>query len=110
MDLRERRHGHWRRRLVRRRETDWQNRGPGADATVYRWSGSVWVKKGTVDRVPLSLDYYRASSGGWFEAVTVTGTAVPGFIMEGATSPARAVLSDAGGSWHVARFTPSRTS
>lgn len=83
---------------------------PGADATVYRWSGSVWVKKGTVDRVPLSLDYYRASSGGWFEAVTVTGTAVPGFIMEGATSPARAVLSDAGGSWHVARFTPSRTS
>jgi hypothetical protein len=83
---------------------------PGADATVYRWSGSAWVKEGTADRVPPSLDYFSAVNAGWFEAVTVKGTTVPGFIMEGTTSSARAVLSDAGGSWHVARFTPAKAS
>jgi hypothetical protein len=30
---------------------------PGATATVYRWSGSAWVRRGVVDHVPASLNY-----------------------------------------------------
>ena len=46
---------------------------PGADALVYRWSGTVWVKQGQVDRLPQSLNYFQTPSGGWFEAVTFPG-------------------------------------
>ena len=74
---------------------------PGADATVYRWSGAAWVKQGQVDRVPPSLNYFQAPSGGWFEAVSYPGSAGPAFTMEGPSS-SPAVLTDAGGTWHVA--------
>jgi hypothetical protein len=77
---------------------------PGAEASVYRWSGTAWVKLGQVDRVPSSLNYFQAASGGWFEAVTFPGTASPAFMMQGSSSPAPAVLTDAGGSWHVAAY------
>jgi hypothetical protein len=80
---------------------------PGADATVYRWSGTAWVKQGEVDKVPVSLDYFQAPSGGWFEAVTVPGAAAPGFTMEGQSSASPAslkVLTNAGGTWHVAPY------
>jgi|SRR5665213_120242 len=69
---------------------------PGANATVYRWSGSRWVALGTIDHVPSTLN---AVEGGWFEAVTIRGTTTPGF-----TDGGQAVLSDAGGTWHVARI------
>ena len=77
---------------------------PGADALVYRWSGTVWVKQGQVDRLPQSLNYFQTPSGGWFEAVTFPGSAGPAFMMEGSSSAAPAVLTDAGGSWHVADY------
>jgi hypothetical protein len=80
---------------------------PGANAVVYRWSGTTWLKEGQVDGVPPSLNYFRVLWGGWFEAVTVPGTTTPGFMMEGGGSAAPAVLSDAGGSWHVARWRTS---
>jgi hypothetical protein len=83
---------------------------PQADASVYRWSGTAWAKQGQVDRVPPSLNYFRASSGGWFEAVTVPGTADPAFMMEGASTPAPAVLTGTGGTWHVAPHKPVGTS
>jgi hypothetical protein len=79
---------------------------PGADAVVYRWSGSTWLKEGRVDHVPPSLNYFRALSGGWFEAVSVPGTSDPAFVMESAGSPSRALLTDAGGPWHVAPYPP----
>jgi hypothetical protein len=81
--------------------------GPGANALVYQWSGTAWLKLGHVDHVPPSLNYFRALSGGWFEAVTVPGTADPAFMMQGAASSASEVLSDAGGYWHVAPYGPS---
>jgi len=77
---------------------------PGAEASVYRWSGTVWVKRGQVDRVPQSLNYFQTASGGWFEAVTFPGSAGPAFMMQGSSSTARAVLTDAGGTWHVADY------
>ena len=80
---------------------------PGAEASVYRWSGTVWVKLGQVDRVPPSLNYFQTVSGGWFEAVAFPGTARPAFMMQGSSSPAPAVLTDAGGTWHVADY-PAR--
>lgn len=46
--------------------------------TVDTRPSTAWMKEGNVDRVRLSLDYYRATTGGWFEAVTVTGISVPG--------------------------------
>lgn len=77
---------------------------PGADASIYRWSGTVWVKQGQVDRVPLSLNYFQAPSGGWFEAVSYPGSTGPAFEMADPASPARSVLTNAGGTWHVAPF------
>jgi hypothetical protein len=77
---------------------------PGADATVYRWSGTQWVEQGRVDRVPQSLDYFQAPSGGWFEAVSFPGSAGPAFMMEGPASSAREVLTNAGGTWHAAPY------
>jgi hypothetical protein len=77
---------------------------PGADASVYRWSGTAWVKQGQVDKVPVSLNYFQAPSGGWFEAVSFPGTAAPAFTMQGSSSLAAVVLTDAGGTWHVAPF------
>jgi hypothetical protein len=77
---------------------------PGADATIYRWSGTAWVKQGEVDRVPPSLNYFQAASGGWFEAVTFPGSAGPAFVMESSSSSSPAVLTDAGGTWHVAPY------
>ena len=56
---------------------------PGAEALVYRWSGTVWVKQGQVDRLPQSLNYFQTPSGGWFEAVTFPGSAGPAFMMQG---------------------------
>jgi hypothetical protein len=75
---------------------------PDADAVIYRWSGKAWVEQGEVDHVPPSLNYFRATSGGWFGAVSIPGSADPGFRMQGASPPATAVLSDYGGAWHVA--------
>ncbi len=79
---------------------------PGAEASIYRWSGTAWVKQGEVDRVPQSLNYFQTPSGGWFEAVTFPGSAGPAFIMKGSGSSAHSVLTDAGGTWHVAAFPP----
>jgi hypothetical protein len=75
---------------------------PGAEAEIYRWSGSAWVLQSRVDDLPNSLNYFRAISGGWFEAVNVPGTNDPGFRMQGPNSLSAAVLTNAGGSWHVA--------
>jgi hypothetical protein len=77
---------------------------PGANALVYRWSGTAWLKLGQVDHVPPSLNYFRVLSGGWFEAVTVPGTVYPAFTMEGAGSAVPEVLTDAGGYWHAAPY------
>jgi len=74
---------------------------PGANAEIYRWSGSAWVEQGRVDGVPASLNYFRALSGGWFEPVAVPGARDPGFTMQGAGSSSSEVLTDAGGAWHV---------
>jgi hypothetical protein len=76
---------------------------PGADAEIYRWSGSAWIEQGRVDQLPRSLNYFQALAGGWFEAIVVPGTSEPAFAMQGASSPSSAVLSDTGGSWHVGR-------
>jgi hypothetical protein len=75
---------------------------PGADAEIYRWSGSAWVQRGHVDHLPRSLDYFYALSGGWFEAVAVPGSSDPGFKMEAGGSPSSATLTDSGGTWHIA--------
>jgi hypothetical protein len=75
---------------------------PGANAEIYRWSGSAWVEQGRVDHLPKSLDYFYALSGGWFEAVAVPGTSDPGFRMEAGGSPSSATLTDTGGAWHIA--------
>jgi hypothetical protein len=75
---------------------------PGADATVYRWSGTTWVEQGQVDRVPKSLNYFQAPSGGWFEAVSFPGSTGPAFMMAGQSTAAAAVLTNAGGTWHAA--------
>jgi hypothetical protein len=75
---------------------------PGAEAEIYRWVGSTWVLQSRVDNLPNSLNYFRAISGGWFEAVNFPGTNVPGFKMQGPNSLSSAVLTDAGGTWHVA--------
>lgn len=80
---------------------------PGAKASVYRWSGIAWVKQGEVDRVPPSLNYFQALSGGCFKAVAFPGTTDPAFIMQGSSSSAPSVLTDAGGTWHVALYRPS---
>ncbi len=82
---------------------------PEAMATIYRWSGSGWLRLGAVDRVPASLNYYLLSGGydvtyGQFKAVTVPGTADPGFVLEGSGSTRPDVLTDAGGRWHAARY------
>jgi len=75
---------------------------PGAEAGIYRWSGSTWVLQSRVDDLPNSLNYFRALSGGWFEAVNVPGTHDPGFKMQGPNALSSATLTNAGGSWHVA--------
>jgi hypothetical protein len=75
---------------------------PGADATVYRWSGTGWVEQGQVDRVPKSLNYFQAPSGGWFEAVSFPGSTGPAFMMAGQSTATAAVLTNAGGTWHAA--------
>lgn len=77
---------------------------PGVDAAVYRWSGSAWLEQGEVERVPASLDSFGVS-GGWFEAVSVSGARDPGFLMESSGSPHPEVLTDLGGTWHAARYT-----
>lgn len=83
---------------------------PGADATVYSWSGSAWQRQGVVDNIPASLSYYDLSgipiSFGHFEAVDVAGATDPGFILEGGRSSHPDVLTDAGGSWHSAPLSP----
>ena len=75
---------------------------PGAEAEIYHWSGSTWVLQGRVDDLPNSLNYFQAVSGGWFEAVNVPDTNDPGFKMQGPNSLSSAVLTHAGGTWHVA--------
>jgi hypothetical protein len=82
---------------------------PEATATIYRWSGSAWLRQGAVERVPTSLNYYLLSGGydvtyGQFAAVTVPDAADPGFVLQGRRSSRKDVLSDAGGRWHVARY------
>lgn len=82
---------------------------PGASATVYRWSGSGWLRQGVVEHVPASLNYYLSSRGndllsGQFEAVTVPGSSEPGFLLKASASSGQDVLTDAGGKWHVARY------
>ncbi len=83
---------------------------PGATATVYRWSGSAWLRQGVVEHVPPSLNYYLSSPQGYdvlagqFAAVTVPGTSDPGFMLEGSGSSRPDVLTDAGGRWHAARY------
>jgi hypothetical protein len=72
---------------------------PTADAQIYRWSGSEWVKVGQVDQVPVSLNYFQAITGLAFAAVQVSRSAAPGFTVAG-SSPA-AILTDVGGTWHV---------
>jgi len=82
---------------------------PEAMATVYRWSGSGWLRQGAVNRVPTSLNYYTLSGGydvtyGRFEAVTVPGAADPRFVLGGSGASRPEVLTDAGGRWHAARY------
>jgi hypothetical protein len=64
---------------------------PGATATVYRWSGSAWVRRGVVDHVPASLNYCAWSGPrlrlGQFEAATEAGAADIGFMLEGCRLP-----------------------
>lgn len=72
---------------------------PSADALIYRWSGTEWVKVGQVDGVPVSLNYFQAASAFTFAPVNVSGSADPGFTIAGSTTAA--VLSDVGGAWHV---------
>jgi hypothetical protein len=85
--------------------------GSLATAILYRWSGSRWLPQGTVNRVPASLDYYMLPGNpdggiayGRFEAVTVSGTAEPGFVLQGSGASHPDVLTDAGGRWHAARY------
>ena len=82
---------------------------PGADAQIYRWSGSAWVQQGRVDQLPTSLNYFQAISGGWFEAITTAGSTTPEFTMQGANGPGTTVLSDLGGKWHVRTAQPLRS-
>jgi hypothetical protein len=91
--------------------------GSPATATFYRWSGSRWLPQGTVNRMPASLDYYmlpanpdRGITYGRFQAVTVSGTAEPGFVLHGSRSSHPDVLTDAGGRWHAARYRQARRS
>jgi hypothetical protein len=74
---------------------------PGADAQIYRWSGSAWAQQGRVDQLPASLNYFQAPSGGWFEAITTAGSTTPEFTMQGANGPGTTVLSDVNGTWRV---------
>lgn len=73
---------------------------PGADAAIYRWSGSTWLERGHVNDLPPSLNYWQSGfADWWFEPVAVPGTIVPGFALH----PDAAVLTDAGGTWHIQR-------
>lgn len=80
---------------------------PAATATVYRWSGSAWLRQGTVDQVPASLNYYALTGAGLsvarFEAVTVPGAAGPAFLLANSRRSHPDVLTDPGGHWHAAR-------
>jgi hypothetical protein len=80
---------------------------PEADAVVYRWSGSTWEEQGHVDQVPASLNEFQNFSATWFDAVAVPGATDPGFIMQGGSSATQAVITDAGGAWHVSPYDPS---
>jgi hypothetical protein len=73
---------------------------PGANALIYRWSGSEWAKVGEVDQVPVSLNFFQSAQPLTFVAVSVSGSTDPNFTVS--TAPTAAVLTDLGGVWHVA--------
>jgi hypothetical protein len=73
---------------------------PGADATIYRWSGTTWLAEGEVNQVPESLNAFRNGPG--FQAVTIPGATDPGFVLGPNDSEQSNVLTDLGGTWHAA--------
>lgn len=77
---------------------------PGARASIYRWSGKGWQLQGRVDQVPNSLNAFAVGFDAWFEAITVEGAQDPGFVVESSGSAPTSVLTDVGGTWHVARY------
>jgi hypothetical protein len=79
----------------------------GANVMIYRWSGSTWEEQGQVDQVPASLNEFQNFSATWFDAVAVPGATDPGFIMQGGSSATQAMITDAGGAWHVAPYVAS---
>jgi hypothetical protein len=73
---------------------------------VYRWNGTVWRLAGPIPRAPAALDL--ASTGGWFAPAATTGGAVA-FRVVGSDVTFRrpAVVTNAGGRWHVRRLARS---
>jgi hypothetical protein len=75
-------------------------------ADVYRWSGDRWLLDGYVSRLPGSLNL--PWSGGWITIVPARDPAAIAFARAGSdsaqfpTGPSKAVITNAGGSWHLA--------
>lgn len=85
---------HW---YVAERPTG-NEQNPGADATIYRWSGATWIPQGEVRDLPNSL----VTTVGAFQSIAIPGTADPGFVLQPTNPAAQDVLTDLGGKWHYA--------
>ena len=70
-------------------------------AVVYRWQGRRWTIRGRVRRIPRRLD--ATAYGGWFTSVPLPAPAI-GFRLVGSDPHVGpALLTNAGGRWHVVR-------
>lgn len=68
-------------------------------ALIYRWSGSSWKVQARVPHLPgaMNLEWF----GGWFVAVPAKAPRAVAFAVAGSDSASKAVITDAGGTWHI---------
>jgi hypothetical protein len=72
-----------------------------AAAIIYRWDGHTWSTDGRIAKLPESLNVDW--NGGWFVGSSPTASAsVVTFGLADSLSPTKDVITNRGGSWHVA--------
>ena len=71
-----------------------------AAALIYRWNGRSWVVAGRVGHLPpaMNVEWF----GGWFVAEPTSDPSVVAFGLAGSDSGTYRVITNAGGTWHVA--------